>query len=571
MDLILKAYLEGNYLTFFVGMLRYLMPFLGAVILYRCGKPLMTFRQEPEIWAWINLKDGTQYPITHWESVIGKSRYCDVTIKEDTVSRNHAVLTRYDDGSWTIRDIGSKNGVQVNGKPVEISALTEKDRITLGSAEMKLQPITKKQEQHLAELRTKGSSTWGSAANLTILTLFQCLMTLGFLCTCKQEHIPGILMGFGGIAIMEWLLFALYASIHRSSLELETIAFLLCTLGMAAITTVKPQESVKQLLALSLGILTFLILGWSLRDLERAKKMRYLAVAAGVGFLILTLLFGEEQFGAKNWIRIGGMTLQPSELSKVCFVFAGASTLDRIMTKRNIFMFIAYSVVICGCLALMNDFGTALIFFCAFLVIAYLRSGSVGTVGLAITALIFAGVLALKIAPHALRRFAVWGHVWEDPLGAGYQQTRALMCIASGGLFGLGPGLGWLHRVFAADSDVVFATISEEWGLIMAIMTVLAILVYGVFAIRSAKVARSSFYSIGACTAASILTIQTILNFLGTVDLMPFTGVTFPFLSNGGTSMIGAWGLLAFVKAADTRQNASFAVIMNDGEEEDHA
>ena len=571
MELILKAYLEGNYTTFFVGMLRYLMPFLAAVILYRCGKPLMTFRQEPEIWAWINLKDGTQYPITHWESVIGKSRYCDVTIKEDTVSRNHAVLTRYDDGSWTIRDIGSKNGVQVNGKPVEISALGEKDRITLGTAEMKLQPITKKQEQHLAELRTKGSSTWGSAANLTILTLFQCLMALGFLCTCESEHVPGILMGFGGIAMMEWLLFALYASIHRSSLELETIAFLLCTLGMAAITTVKPQESVKQLLALSLGILTFLILGWSLRDLERAKKMRYLAVAAGVGFLVLTLLFGEEQFGAKNWIRIGGMTLQPSELSKVCFVFAGASTLDRIMTKRNIFMFIAYSVVICGCLALMNDFGTALIFFCAFLVIAYLRSGSVGTVGLAVTALMFAGVLALKIAPHALRRFAVWGHVWEDPQGAGYQQTRALMCIASGGLFGLGPGLGWLHRVFAADSDVVFATISEEWGLIMAVLTVLAILVYGVFAIRSAKVARSSFYSIGACTAASILTIQTILNFLGTVDLMPFTGVTFPFLSNGGTSMIGAWGLLAFVKAADTRQNASFAVIMNDGEEEDHA
>lgn len=80
------------------------------------------------------------------------------------------------------------------------------------------------------------------------------------------------------------------------------------------------------------------------------------------------------------------MSLQPSELSKVCFVFAGASTMDRIMTKRNLILFIVYSVMICGLLALMNDFGTALIFFCAFLVIAYLRSGSVGTVALAITA-----------------------------------------------------------------------------------------------------------------------------------------------------------------------------------------
>ena len=81
-----------------------------------------------------------------------------------------------------------------------------------------------------------------------------------------------------------------------------------------------------------------------------------------------------------------------------------------------------------------------------------------------------------------------------------------------------------------------------------------------IFTFRSILVARSSFYTIGACTAASILTIQVILNVLGTVDVLPLTGVTFPFLSNGGTSMIGAWGLLAFVTAADTRQTASFAV-----------
>ena len=99
---------------------------------------------------------------------------------------------------------------------------------------------------------------------------------------------------------------------------------------------------------------------------------------------------------------------------------------------------------------------------------------------------------------------------------------------------------------------------------------VVALTIFGLFAIRSAAVSRSSFYTIGACTAASILIIQTILNCLGTVDVLPLTGVTFPFLSNGGTSMIGAWGLLAFVKAADTRQNASFAVRQhNQGREED--
>ena len=243
--------------------------------------------------------------------------------------------------------------------------------------------------------------------------------------------------------------------------------------------------------------------------------------------------------------------------------------MDRIMNKRNLILFIVYSALICCCLALMNDFGTALIFFCAFLMIAYLRSGSMGTIALAVAALVFAGVVALKIAPHALQRFASWRHVWEDPLDAGYQQTRALMCIASGGFLGLGAGRGWMENVFAADSDMVFATISEEWGLLMALMLVLCVIALGIFAMRSAAVGRSSFYTIGACTAASILLVQVILNALGTVDVVPLTGVTFPFLSNGGSSMIGAWGLLAFVKAGDTRQNASFAVRLNKQREVD--
>jgi len=233
------------------------------------------------------------------------------------------------------------------------------------------------------------------------------------------------------------------------------------------------------------------------------------------------------------------------------------------MKKRNLILFIAYSVVLCGCLALMNDFGTALIFFCAFLVIAYLRSGSVGTIALAVTALGFAGVVALRIAPHALQRFASWRHIWEVPLEGGYQQTRALMCMASGGILGVGAGRGWMKNVFAADSDVVFATICEEWGLIMGIFLLIAMIGMALFTVRSSAVGRSSFYTIGGCTAAGIMLVQVILNVLGTVDVVPLTGVTFPFLSNGGSSMICSWGLLAFIKAADTRQNASFAVRLN--------
>ena len=553
--------------TEYVGFLRWAVPVLTAILLLRCILPLLTFRREPEIWAWLNMATGQQVPITHWENVIGRSKNCDVTIDFPTVSRNHAVLTRYDDGSWTITDVGSKEGTWVNGRRVQICALTSKEKISIGGVDMQLQPITERQEERQAQLRTKAASGWDTVTNLMLLTILQCVMLLGFLLNSQQSDFVNVLQGFLGIVLCQWILYIFYCLIQRKSFEVETIAFFLCTMGMAAISTVKPGETVKQLLAMIMGVVLFLIIGWSLRDLERAKVVRYLATIAGVGFLVVTLVFGTEYYGAKNWLIIGSMSLQPSELSKVCFVFAGASTMDRIMTKRNLILFIVYSVIICGLLALMNDFGTALIFFCAFLVIAYLRSGSVGTVALAITALGFAGVIGLKIAPHALQRFATWRHIWEDPLVSGYQQTRALMCIASGGLLGLGPENGLLQYVFAADSDIVFATISEEWGLLTAMMTVLCIVALGFFPIRTARVARSSFYSIGACTAASVLVIQTVLNCLGTLDILPFTGVTFPFVSNGGTSMIGAWGLLAFVKAADTRQNASFAVrLMKKGE-----
>ena len=554
---------RDTYAAVFLAISRYFVPALGLWLLLHCARPLISFRREPEIWAWLKFSDGSQVAVTHWENVIGRSKSSDITIGLSTVSRNHAVLTRYDDGSWTISDASSKTGTWVNGDRVDICALHEGDTVSIGGVDMTLQPITKRQEQLQSQLRTKGSSGWSGLLGLLILTLLQMTMVLGFLLNGPAEEYRMYLLGFGSVMVCQWMLFFFYLMIRRSSFEVETLAFFLCSIGVAAIATVKPGELGKQSAAMFMGVIMFLVIGWSLRDLERAKRVRYLAVLAGVGFLVITLLFGKEYYGAKNWLVIGGMSLQPSELSKVCFVYAGASTMDRIMNKRNLVLFIAYSIVICGLLAIMNDFGTAMIFFCAFLIIAYLRSGSVGTIALACTALAFAGVLAIRIAPHAMNRFASWRHIWESPYTSGYQQTQAIMCIASGGLYGLGPGNGYLQKVFAADSDIVFATISEEWGLLMALQAVLAISVLGLFSMRTSRVSRSSFYCIGGCTAAGILLIQASLNSLGTVDILPFTGVTFPFLSNGGTSMIGAWGLLAFVKAADTRQNASFAVRFN--------
>ena len=543
----------------YLAILRYVAPSIAFFLLLRCAWPLLTFHRKPEIWGWLIRTDGQKLPITHWENLIGRSRRCDVIIPLPSVSRNHCVLCRYDDGSWSITDTNSHNGIRVNGEEVFTQELLEGDLLEIGEECLRFLPASGAQEQTLASLRPPASNMTSSFANLLLLTAFQALCCVGYLLAGTTRP-QDVILGWGGIMVLQWSLLIFNFVIRRPAFEAETLAFLLCSMGMAVISSVAPQESIKQLIAITLGVGLFLVLGWSLRDLERAKKIRYLAAILGMALLIITLLFGETYYGAKNWLNVYGFSIQPSELTKLCFVYVGASTMDRLLQRRNIVLFIAYTVALCGFLALMNDFGTALVFFTAFLIIAYLRSGSLGTIALSCTALIFAAVIGLQIAPHALRRLSIWRNIWSDPLGAGYQQTRSLMCIASGGLFGLGVGRGKMKYLFAADSDVVFATVSEEWGIAMMVILILVIVVLALFSVRCALVSRSSFYAIAACTASGILLVQTIFNVLGTLDVLPLTGVTFPFLSNGGSSMLCVWGLLAYIKAADTRAFGSFAV-----------
>ena len=540
--------------------LRYVFPVLALAILVRCAISLLTFRKEPEIWGHIAFEDGSRLPVTHWENIIGRTRRNDIQMNFQNIYKQHAVLTRYDDGSWTIGDVGGRGGIAINGET--ITGLTEigyGDLIDLNGLEVTLVPITDEEAAYVESCRTDPKHVVSPALTLLLMSAFQLFTVIQLLITSDGEYRSGICVSFFAVFLLMWGLFAFNKLMRRSGFEVETIAFFLCTLGLAVIASVDPEELTKTVISMVIGIVLFMVIGFCMRELDMAKKLRYAAAALGPVLLIAVLLFGREIYGAKGWIFLGPLSLQPSELAKISFVFAGASTLDRLMTKRNLFLFIIYSGMCCMLLALCNDFGSAMVYFVAFLVIAYLRSGDFATLSLICAGTGFAGFIAVRLRPHVTARFATWRHVWEDPADSGFQQTQALMCIAAGGLFGLGAGNGQLKYIFAADSDIVFATVCEEWGLIVGIVCVLCIVVIGLFAVRSASLCRSSFYAISACAAMSILIFQMTLNVFGTIDFLPFTGVTFPFLSNGGSSMMGTWGLLAFVKAADTRQNASFA------------
>ena len=147
-------YFQGSgsgFVSVFCTVWRYLAPVLAVLLLWRCARPLLKFRREPETWAWLVMPDGNQLPLTHWENILGRAKGCDIVVDFPTVSRTHAVLTRYDDGSWSITDIGSRGAVTLNGEPVQMAAVNYGDTISLGGVDMVLAPVTQSElEEQLA-------------------------------------------------------------------------------------------------------------------------------------------------------------------------------------------------------------------------------------------------------------------------------------------------------------------------------------------------------------------------------------------------------------------------------------
>lgn len=346
-------------------------------------------------------------------------------------------------------------------------------------------------------------------------------------------------------------------AIKKVNFELEFIAFFLSGLGLCLQASVAPSGMLKQLITVFAGVFVYDILLWFIMDVKRVMFIRTpLAIFAlaflGGSFVYIKYFVGDIN-GAYNWLVFKGFSLQPSEFVKIAFIFVGAATLDKLVTAKNIYMYVLFSMGCIGVLFLMKDFGTALIFFFTFIVISFMRSGDLRTIIFICAAALIGAVLIVYFKPHVAARFAAYRHVWDDIYGTGYQQTRVLIYAASGGLFGLGVGNGALRNVYAATTDLVFGLICEEMGMLIAFMVVLAFAFIAIYAVISSKSAPSTFYSIAACSASAMLLFQICLNIFGITDLLPLTGVTLPFISQGGSSMICSWALFAFIKSADIR------------------
>ena len=544
----------------YTGVIRWVMPILAIHILFSVLRSMLRVRNPKETWGYLTSADLGRFPIHHWECTVGRANHCDVIIKFATISKTHCSLMRNDEGEWTIHNLSDKNITRLNGEDVtEDTPLHHGDIIEIGGVELKFEAITELEYEQEKVRRMRKSRPLPPWTSFLFITIFQ-VLTVIQLFISKPEIRQETAVSFGILCAVMWAYVLISRAFGKTGFEPEILAFFACTLNLAVTATALSDAMLKQSLAIVLGVVIFLALGIYLRDLDRVVRTRHLMGAAAVILLLVNLVFSEVSHGARNWISLFGVSLQPSELTKICFIFAGAATLDRLFEKRNLIGFMCLSGFCLLALAAMSDFGTASIFFVTFLVIAFLRSGDFATLSLITGGVAGAVFLVLRFKPYVADRFSVWGHVWEYASTGGYQQVRTMSAAGSGGLIGVGAGNGWLHNISASETDLVFGVLCEEWGLIIALLAVACIITLCIFAFRVVQTGRSAYYTIAACAVTSLLVFQTMLNVFGSVDILPLTGVTFPFISCGGSSMIASWGLLAFLKAADTRQNASFAV-----------
>lgn len=544
-----------SFIGFLMPVSRYIYLALTLIISVRVLIAMFAKKvTDPERGRLISKITGESVPLYDREISVGRSKSCDLILGYGTISRLHAVIAFRSKG-FVVFDTNSKSGVLVNGKRINKKAeIKDGDVLSFGGLEY----ILKTERYKYIKDKSGRLGRPSYPLLLLLLTVFN-ILSLILNSSPDGELNASVIVTYVAFIALQWLYIAFASFFLRiNNFELEILAFLFASLGMAITGSIYPDTVIKQLAAIVIGVVGFCALTIILRYIEFVKVIRWIGAVGAIGLLGLTLLIAEPNNGALNWISLGGVSLQPSELVKVVFVFVGAVTLERLQSMRHLTAYVIFAAFCVGELFLMKDFGAALIFFFTFVIIAFMRSGDIRTILLVCMAAALGAGLIIYFKPYVADRFATYTKVWEYMDEGGFQQTRVLIYSVSGGLFGLGLGNGELRNVFAAAEDLVFGVVCEEFGCIMGFIPVIVYAAVAVYAVINAKKAKSTFYSIGAVASSGLLLFQTMLSVFGITDLLPLTGVTVPFISKGGSSVICCFCLYAFIKAADPRTYASF-------------
>lgn len=340
---------------------------------------------------------------------------------------------------------------------------------------------------------------------------------------------------------------------------LLAIANFLCGLGVLVLYSTDldagTSRGLQQAVYYSTGIVAMLFCILLVRYVRRWKFLIVLVVLGAAALLALPLAIGTEQNGAVNWINLGGTSLQPSEIVKIALLLI----LSYYMSRRQFWAWLLFAGYCLAILMLQKDLGTALIYYATTLFMFFSSTGNLPLTGLGLVGGAGAAVLGYRMFAHVKKRVAVWQNPWMYYETSGYQIAQILMAIASGGLFGVGLGLGAPRVIPVYFTDCIFAVICEQFGIIFG---VLVLVMYVILILRGTSIAvsaRHSFHALLAMGATLMLGVQTFVIIGGVLKLIPLTGVTMPFVSYGGTSLVSCMGLIGLLQGVASINQDDFA------------
>lgn len=318
----------------------------------------------------------------------------------------------------------------------------------------------------------------------------------------------------------------------------------LCGLGVLVLYATNPDYAYQQALYYGVGLTAMVICIEVVRVVRHWRIPVMLLMPLSLVLLALPLVIGKETNGAKNWFYVGGLSVQPSEIVKLSLLLI----LSYFMSRRRLLPWLVFAVGCLGLLMLQKDLGTALMYYGVTLMLFYASTSNLLLTGVGLAGGAGAAVLGYHMFAHVKRRVAIWQNPWSDYENAGYQLVQSLMAIASGGLEGVGLGLGYPRTIPVYHTDFIFAVICEQFGVIFGLCV---LLVYVAIIWRGTTIAmsaRQSFHGLLAMGATLLIGLQTFVIIGGVIKLIPLTGVTMPFVSYGGTSLVSSLCLIGLVQ-----------------------
>jgi len=325
--------------------------------------------------------------------------------------------------------------------------------------------------------------------------------------------------------------------------------FTLTSISFITLYRLNADTAIKQVQWFLIGILVFFITIIFIQYIaEKLNNYFYILAALSIIILFSPLVVGVTRNGARNWIEFGSYTFQPSELVKILFIFTSASLLKDKKSIKELFPLMAFALICMGILMMENDFGMMIIYFAIFIIMLYIGTSNIAYILGGLAAAASGGCLAYLYVSHIKVRIEAWLNPWADATGKGYQIVQSLIAIGSGGWFGSGVGLGSPYVIPAAKTDFIFAAIAEEFGVLMALAVIIMYLLIVYESMKIALEANSAFYSLLSAGSASAIGLQAFIIIGGVIKLIPLTGVTLPFVSYGGSSMLANFMIVGIVQ-----------------------